>query len=184
MWSRNATPVETTDTPPPSSTRRTRTSVSFVLRRTSAPRTCVCTSGLINVNDARRTLNAEPKSFTFSSSFSVPSSSFLKNLCERRQKLVVLFGRADAQAEVIFEHRVAAHVADEYVAREQPAERALRLDLGTHAHEVRVRADGREALHARKVFVEPLALLDDAAHGRGKLRLVELDGDLGGGLRE
>src|ERR1041385_683668 len=105
-------------------------------------------------------------------------------LRERRQKLVVLFGRADAQAEVVFEHRVAAHVADEYVAREQLAEDALRLDLRAHDHEVRVRADGREARHAPKVFVEPPALLDDAAHGRGQLRLVELDGDLGGGLRE
>src|ERR1044072_7944797 len=110
MWSRNATPVETTDTPPPSSTRRTRTSVSFVLRRTSASRTCFCTAVVINVNAELETLNAEQKLFIFSSSFSVPSSSFLKNLCERRQKLVVLFGRAEAQAEVIFEHRVAAPV--------------------------------------------------------------------------
>src|SRR5437764_15081978 len=82
------------------------------------------------------------------SSFRIHHSSLLlrENLSERREQSVVLLRRADARAEVVAQHRVAAHVADEYVAREQFAEDALRLDRGTHDHEVRVRADGREAV--------------------------------------
>src|SRR2546423_11158250 len=74
------------------------------------------------------------------SSFRTHHSSLLlrKNLSERRQQFVVLLVRADAHAEVVAEHRVAAHVADEYVAREQFAEDALRLDRGADDHEVRV----------------------------------------------
>src|ERR1700749_2694833 len=91
-----------------------------------------------------------------------------ENFDERREQPVVLFGRADAHAEIISEHRVAAHVADEYVAREQFAEDALRLYLGTHDHEVRVRAQGRETVDSFQTFVEPLALSRNSSHGRRK----------------
>src|ERR1051326_7016020 len=124
----------------------------------------------------------------FHSSLIIPHSSFLyllrENLSERREQFVVLFGRSDADAKIILERGVAAHVADEYVAREQFAEDALRLYHRAHDHEVRVRADGREAVDTLQSFVKTFALRRDAADGRRKLRLVHLDGDLRGGLRE
>src|SRR5436309_2277183 len=107
MWSRNATPVETCDAPPPSSTRRTRTSVSFVLRLTSAARASVCTSVLIIENDEcgmmngcwvlgsrcwgrqSRTQHLTPNTrFLFITHHS--SLLLRKNLFERRQQFVVL----------------------------------------------------------------------------------------------
>src|SRR5947209_18040284 len=109
-------------------------------------------------------MSDELKAACFNSSLITHHSSLLsllrENLSERRQQSVVLFGRADARAEVVAEHRVAAHVADEYVACEQFTEDLSRLDRRAHDHEVRVRAYGREAADAFQFVVKSLALLN------------------------
>src|SRR5262245_2433153 len=108
MCSRNGTPIEIFDRPAPSSESFTRTSVSFVLRQTSAER-----------------------------EFSV--LLFTTDLPQSGQQLVVLLRPANADAKIILQHRIAAHVANQNVAQQQLFKHHLRLDLRLDQHEITFR---------------------------------------------
>src|SRR5215813_2742199 len=88
-----------------------------------------------------------------------------KNLLQSIYQFVVLFRRADADANVLAEHRRFADVANQNAARVQSFEQLLREDRGFHAEEVPRRRDRLESIDlpkfGEKAVALPLHLLDE-----------------------
>src|SRR4026209_1324861 len=61
------------------------------------------------------------------------------------QHVIILFRRAGAESKILAQHRIAAHVANENVAREQLAKDAFRIGRRLHEYEIRVRSHGGES---------------------------------------
>src|SRR5918911_4446386 len=106
-----------------------------------------------------------------------------KNLAQCRKQKLIFRGRADAQAEIVREHRIIAHVAYENVAAEKLRKYAARLKCGADDHKVGARRHGRESLDALQLSKQPLALRYYALDERSQFRLVHFNSDLSSRLR-
>src|SRR5205807_8200179 len=89
------------------------------------------------------------------------SSVFLANFLKRRDKFVVLIGRADAHAEIIFQHRIIADVANQDVSAQQLVKDCSRRYFRSHNHEVSLRTHRRQSFDLRKRSKQPLTFVDD-----------------------
>src|SRR5689334_22560149 len=108
MCSRNGRPIEMFDLPLPSRFSSTRTSVSFVLRRTSASRWLTSGSLLLTLD-----------------------------FIERTQQSIVLFRRTYIETKVILQQRISADIPDEDVALQQLVKNPLFIPASFDYHKVR-----------------------------------------------
>src|SRR6185503_19320542 len=58
------------------------------------------------------------------------------------QHVIILSRHPDAEAEIIAQHRISTHIANENVAREQLSEDPFRIGRRFHDHEIRFRSNG------------------------------------------
>src|SRR5215212_2885193 len=88
------------------------------------------------------------------------------------QKIIVLFGRADAKSKILAQHWISTHIANENVAREQLSKNPFRIGGRFDEDEIRVRSHRREPIDLRQLRKESLSLRDDLADQRSQLALI------------
>src|SRR6185503_1087465 len=67
------------------------------------------------------------------------------------QQVVVLVGCANADAKVITQHRIAAHVTNQDVSLQQLLEHLRGIRGGSHDHEVSFGSDGSKSIDERQL---------------------------------
>src|SRR5262245_6092114 len=100
------------------------------------------------------------------------SMARLQEAVQDFQKLIILFGQANADSEEVCQHGIAADVAHENALRVERLKHLSGTACGLEGNEVRLGRIGRDIVHLPQSGQEPLALLNQQSDARLQQRKV------------